>query len=91
MSKKAKTTPKPQPAPKAQPVAETALKTSKKQVVLDLLKQPGGGTIAALEKATGWQQHSVRGALVNLKNRDKQPIESEKRDGVRYYFLTAMV
>lgn len=87
MSKKAKTTPKPQPAPKAQPAAEAAPKTSKKQVMIDLLKQPGGTTIAALERATGWQQHSVRGALVNLKNRDKQPVESEKRDGVRYYLV----
>jgi hypothetical protein len=37
--------------------------------------------------ATGWQQHSVRGALVNLKNKDKQPVESEKRDGTRYYLI----
>lgn len=67
--------------------AETKPKTSKKQVMLDLLGRSGGVTITELEKATGWQQHSVRGALVNLKNKDKQPVESEKRDGTRYYLI----
>jgi len=31
--------------------------------VLDLLKRPGGATSKELQKATGWQPHSVRGFL----------------------------
>lgn len=63
-------------------------KASKKQLMLDMLKRPEGATIAELEKATGWQTHSVRGALVNLKNKDKHPITNSKDvDGPRHYFL----
>lgn len=32
-------------------------------MVLDLLRQSGGTTIADISAATGWQPHTVRGAL----------------------------
>ncbi|MGX7926883.1 DUF3489 domain-containing protein [Tsuneonella sp. HG094] len=51
-----------------------------------LLTEVGGTTIAAMVEATGWQQHSVRGAMAGaLKKKRSLVITSEKVDGVRRY------
>ena len=36
---------------------------SKTATILDLLKRPGGASSKELQKATGWQTHSVRGFI----------------------------
>jgi hypothetical protein len=51
-----------------------------------MLHSPAGATIAAMMKATGWQQHSVRGFLAGVvRKRLKLKLGSKKVDGVRLY------
>ena len=50
-----------------------------------LLLAPGGASIAELIAATGWQQHSVRGALAGALKKRGLVITSDKDEGVRRY------
>lgn len=53
--------------------------------LIALLQRPQGAAIADMTAATGWQQHSVRGALAGALKKRGHAITSEKRDGVRVY------
>jgi hypothetical protein len=51
-----------------------------------MLRSPSGATITAIMKATGWQQHSVRGFLAGVvRKRLKLKLDSKKVDGTRVY------
>lgn len=55
---------------------------TKQSLLIDLLGQRHGATIAEAVKATGWQSHSVRGAISgNLKRKLGLSIASEKVAG----------
>jgi hypothetical protein len=60
--------------------------TSKQSRVVAMLQSPTGVSIAAMMKATGWQQHSVRGFLAGVvRKKLKFKLSSEKVDGNRVY------
>ena len=90
--KKAKAAPKAKAAkkaPKAPKKAAGARDGSKASQVLELLKRPGGATLAELIKATGWQAHSVRGFISGtLGKKLGLAVESVKgENGERTYSL----
>lgn len=59
---------------------------TKHDLIVRMLRTEGGATSAELEKATGWQPHSVRGLIGTLKKRGER-IDSLKEKGspVRYH------
>jgi hypothetical protein len=73
----------------AEPATERAV--SKKDLVLVMLKEPGGATLAALMTATEWQAHSVRGFLSGVvsKKMGFDVVSVRTSDGIRSYRVNA--
>jgi hypothetical protein len=61
-------------------------RVSKQSQVIAMLRSPAGATIGAMMKATGWQQHSVRGFLAGIvRKRLKLKLDSKLVDNKRVY------
>jgi hypothetical protein len=62
---------------------------SKIAKVVAMLQRPEGVTLTEIMVATGWQAHTVRGAIAGtLKKRLGYVVVSEKIDGIRTYRVT---
>jgi Protein of unknown function (DUF3489) len=79
---------KPSSATSSDPKSKKAVAGSKQSRVITMLGSPDGATIAAMMKATGWQQHSVRGFLAGVvRKKLKLKLDSKKIDGSRVYSI----
>ncbi len=62
---------------------------SKQARVLSMLRRDEGATIPSIMRATGWQQHSVRGFFASVvRKKLGLTLKSEKTDGDRVYRTT---
>jgi len=85
-----KSKPKSKPKPRAT-VSRAATRSGTKQALLvELLRRKEGATIAEAVRATGWQPHSVRGAISgSLKKKLSLAVVSDKVEGRgRVYRIT---
>ena len=79
---------KPTRQPITNPKTKKPNRVSKQSRVIAMLQSPTGATIAAMMKATGWQQHSVRGFLAGVvRKRLKLKLGSTLVDDKRVYRL----
>ncbi len=70
------------PKPKAKTAAAAARPGTKQALLIDLLKRRNGATIDEAVAATGWQPHSVRGAISGaLKKKLGLTVTSEAVEG----------
>ena len=58
---------------------------TKLEMLIGMLAREAGADIAQMMAATGWQAHSVRGALAGGLKKKGLRIESTKTDGRRVY------
>ena len=68
------------------PRPENEAGQSKLAALIALLRSPEGATLPQMTTATGWQAHSVRGAMSGaLKKKQGLTITSEKTEAGRVY------
>jgi hypothetical protein len=80
--------PKPTRQSASDPKPKNPDRGSKQSRMIAMLQSPTGATIAAMMKATGWQQHSVRGFLAGVvRKRLKLKLDSKLVDDKRVYRL----
>lgn len=76
----------PPPAAELSAALKTPRPDSKLAAIVEKLNEPDGVTVAEIQILTGWQEHSIRGALAGtLKKKFGLTIVSEKLERGRVY------
>lgn len=71
-----------QPAPAAEPREAKRREGTKQSAMIEMLRQPEGATLDEIAAATGWQKHTIRGAMAGaLKKKLGLTIASDKVEG----------
>ena len=87
---RSKTTPKAAQAEQSRHRSRTERNGTKQSAAIAMLRSPRGTTIDGLMKATGWQQHSVRGFLAGVvRKRLALNLDSSLVEGRRVYRVTS--
>ena len=74
---------RPKKSSAARPVAE---RKTKLVLVVEMLRTKRGVSADEIAKATGWQRHTVRGAIAGaIKRKLGLKVVTEDRDGIRIY------
>ena len=76
----AETEAKPEPTKELSNRGKTAL-------MVVMLSHPEGATLKDMDEQLHWKENSVRGAMSLYTKNEKKTIASEKKDGVRTYYL----
>lgn len=71
------------PAAKAEPAL------TKLDALIALLQRPEGATMPAMIAATGWQAHSIRGAMAGALRKKGHAATSEKTEDGRVWRIAA--
>ena len=74
-------------APEGNP-GKSRRRTSKKAMVLAMIRRKGGATLDEIVDKTGWQKHTVRGFIATVPAKVGLKVTSEKVDNHRTYSAT---
>lgn len=69
----------------------TGAAVSKTEMIIGMLKKPAGATSKAMEAATGWAPHSVRGLLGTLRKRGTHVISTKEKGELTVYSIPAPI
>lgn len=79
----------PNPRTKAKKSTTRVAPRTKLDQIANALRSRGGATVPDLMELTGWQAHSVRGALAGALKKRGLVIQSERVSGERRYRLSS--
>lgn len=75
---------------RSEPIPRTIRSGTKLATIIDAMRHPGGATIAQMMAGTGWQAHTVRGAVSGMvrKRLGYEVVTKKSADGQRAYRIT---